>query len=34
MIVLVLGEMVKCMVHLLKEGQPVKLDSCLIHERY
>ena len=27
MIVLVLGEMVKCMVHLLKEGQPVKLDG-------
>ena len=27
MIVLVLGEMVKCLVHLLKEGQPVKLDG-------
>jgi nucleoid DNA-binding protein len=27
MTVLVLGEMVKCMVHLLKEGQPVKLDG-------
>ena len=27
MIELVLGEMVKCMVHLLKEGQPVKLDG-------
>ena len=27
MIVLVLGEMVKCMVHLLKEGQPIKLDG-------
>ena len=27
MIVLVLGEMVKCMVHLLKEGQSVKLDG-------
>ncbi len=27
MIVLVRGEMVKCMVHLLKEGQPVKLDG-------
>ena len=27
MIVLVLGEMVKCMVHLMKEGQPVKLDG-------
>ena len=24
---LVLGEMVKCMVHLLREGQPVKLDG-------
>ena len=24
---LVLGELVKCMVHLLKEGQPVKLDG-------
>ena len=27
MIELVLGEMVKCMVHLLKEGQPIKLDG-------
>ena len=27
MTVLVLGEMVKCMTHLLKEGQPVKLDG-------
>ena len=27
MIELVLGEMVKCMVHLLREGQPVKLDG-------
>jgi len=27
MAVLVLGEMVKCMVHLLKEGQPIKLDG-------
>ena len=27
MTVLVMGEMVKCMVHLLKEGQPVKLDG-------
>ena len=27
MIELVLGEMVKCMVHLMKEGQPVKLDG-------
>ena len=27
MIELVLGEMVKCMVHLLKEGQPVKFDG-------
>ena len=27
MTLLVLGEMVKCMVHLLKEGQPVKLDG-------
>ena len=24
---LVLGEMVKCLVHLLREGQPVKLDG-------
>lgn len=24
---LVLGEMVKCMVHLLREGQPVKMDG-------
>ena len=24
---LVLGEMVKCMVHLLKEGQPIKLNG-------
>ena len=27
MIELVLGEMIKCMVHLLKEGQPIKLDG-------
>ena len=27
MIELVLGEMVKCMVHLMREGQPVKLDG-------
>ena len=27
MIELVLGEMVKCMIHLLKEGQPIKLDG-------
>ena len=26
---LVLGEMVKCLVHLLREGQPVKLDGGL-----